>query len=224
MKLKIWHYWPPLLSSWKTKTPSLVMHLHMTCPKLEMFCSSVLQSFLKLQQCYGYRSRHKNRKLDGDQSSATPRRFSWHPFVCAVCRSKPWVSWMEISRLRVGAFLTSDEHAFSAVTWRHLVLHVRKTEREEVFSFVSCCRFKTLQFHWEMFNSIVSRRGVQWALWFVTSSWSAIVENAHQSHTWQWASGHVRSRSKECMWRVLGGWRKLKKKNFSHSLLFSLAS
>ena len=46
-----------------------------------------------------------------------------------------------------------------------------------------------------------------------------IVENARQSHTWQWASGHVRSRSEECMWRVLGGWRK---KN--HSLLFSIAS
>ena len=26
-----------------------------------------------------------------------------------------------------------------------------------------------------------------------------IVENARQSHTWQWASGHVRSRSEECM-------------------------
>ena len=38
-----------------------------------------------------------------------------------------------------------------------------------------------------------------------------IVENARQSHIWQWASGHVRSRSEECMWRVFGGWRTLKK-------------
>ena len=47
-----------------------------------------------------------------------------------------------------------------------------------------------------------------------------IVENARQSHTWQWASGHVRSRSEECMWRVLGGWRKLIKiTRFSFPLL-----
>ena len=47
-----------------------------------------------------------------------------------------------------------------------------------------------------------------------------IVENARQSHTLQWASGHVRSRSEECMWRVLGGWRKLKKiTRFSFPLL-----
>ena len=47
-----------------------------------------------------------------------------------------------------------------------------------------------------------------------------IVENARQSHTWQWASGHVRSWSEECMWRVLGGWRKLQKiARFSFPLL-----
>ena len=47
-----------------------------------------------------------------------------------------------------------------------------------------------------------------------------IVENARQSHTWQWASGHVRSRSEECMWRVLGGCRKLQKiARFSFPLL-----
>ena len=49
---------------------------------------------------------------------------------------------------------------------------------------------------------------------------AGIVENARQSHTWQWASGHVRSRSEECMWRVLGGWRKLQKiARFSFPLL-----
>ena len=32
-----------------------------------------------------------------------------------------------------------------------------------------------------------------------------IVENARKSRTWQWASGHIRSRSEECIWRVLGG-------------------
>ena len=49
-----------------------------------------------------------------------------------------------------------------------------KTEREQVFSFVSYSRFKNLQFHGEICNSIVCilMRGVQWALWFVTSSWS----------------------------------------------------
>ena len=47
-----------------------------------------------------------------------------------------------------------------------------------------------------------------------------IVENARQSHTWQWASDHVRSRSEECMWRVLGGWQKFKKiTRFSFPLL-----
>ena len=33
----------------------------------------------------------------------------------------------------------------------------------------------------------------------------SIVENARKSCTWQWASGHIRSRSEECIWRVLGG-------------------
>ena len=49
-----------------------------------------------------------------------------------------------------------------------------KRERKEVFSFVSNSRFKNLQLHWEICNSIVCilMRGVQWALWFVTSSWS----------------------------------------------------
>ena len=50
-----------------------------------------------------------------------------------------------------------------------------KTEREEVFSIVSYIRFKNLQFHWRIYNSIgvcILMRGVQWALWFVTSSWS----------------------------------------------------
>ena len=52
------------------------------------------------------------------------------------------------------------------------------------------------------------------------SSKLCIVENARQSHTWQWASGHIRSRSEECMWRVLGGWRKLRKiTRFSFPLL-----
>ena len=57
--------------------------------------------------------------------------------------------------------------------------------------------------------------------WFLS-----IVETARQSHTWQWASGHVRSRSEECMWRVLGGWRKLKKKitRFSFPLLLKRKS
>ena len=47
----------------------------------------------------------------------------------------------------------------------------------------------------------------------------SVVKNARKSRTWQWASGHIHSRSEECMWRVLGGWRKLKK---SLSLLFPL--
>ena len=50
-----------------------------------------------------------------------------------------------------------------------------KTESEEVFSIVSYIRFKNLQFHWGSYNSIgvcILMRGVQWSLWFVTSSWS----------------------------------------------------
>ena len=34
---------------------------------------------------------------------------------------------------------------------------------------------------------------------YIAAGGTAIVENARQSHTWQWASGHVRSRSEECM-------------------------
>ena len=48
---------------------------------------------------------------------------------------------------------------------------------------------------------------------------SSIVKIARRSRTWQWASGHKRSRSEECIWRVLGGWRKLQK---NRSLLFPL--
>ena len=71
-------------------------------------------------------------------------------------------------------------------------------------------------------------RGVVWRVLAMTSPMNCpcqpwlepIVENARQSHTWQLASGHVRSRSEECMWRVLGGWRKLKKiTHFSFPLL-----
>ena len=43
-----------------------------------------------------------------------------------------------------------------------------KTESEEVFSIVSYIRFKNLQFHWRIYNSIgvcILMRGVQWALW-----------------------------------------------------------
>ena len=55
-----------------------------------------------------------------------------------------------------------------------------KTESEEVFSIVSYIRFKNLQFHWRIYNSIgvcILMRGVQWALWFVTSSWSKCLSN-----------------------------------------------
>ena len=44
----------------------------------------------------------------------------------------------------------------------------KKTESEEVFSIVSYIRFKNLQFHWRIYNSIgvcILMRGVQWALW-----------------------------------------------------------
>ena len=47
-----------------------------------------------------------------------------------------------------------------------------------------------------------------------------IVKNARKSRTWQWASGHIRSRSEGCIWRVLGGQRKFKKiARFSFPLL-----
>ena len=105
----------------------------------------------------------------------SPQRFSWHPFRCAVCHSKPRVLWMEIRKSRMGAFLTSYAHALLHCNLtRPRASRPKKTEREDVFSFESYSRFQTFQFHWEIFNSIVCilMRGVQWALWFVTSSWS----------------------------------------------------
>ena len=46
------------------------------------------------------------------------------------------------------------------------------------------------------------------------------VKNAQKSRTWQWASGHICSRSEECTWRVLGGPRMLQKiTGFSFPLL-----
>ena len=48
----------------------------------------------------------------------------------------------------------------------------------------------------------------------------SIVKKARKSRTWQWASGHIRSRSEEYMRRVLGDPRKLKKiTRFSFPLL-----
>ena len=75
------------------------------------------------------------------------------PFVCAVCHSKPRVLLIEIRRSRMGAFLTSYAHAFCTVT---SCFTYENTEREGVSSFVSYSRFQTFQFHWEIFNSIVS--------------------------------------------------------------------
>ena len=46
---------------------------------------------------------------------------------------------------------------------------------------------------------------------FFTNCHRHIVKKARKSRTWQWASSHIRSRSEECIWRVLGGWRKFKK-------------
>ena len=57
------------------------------------------------------------------------QRSSRHPFVCAVCHSKPRVLWMEIRRSRMSTFLTSYAHAFCTVTWRDLVLHVQKKQK-----------------------------------------------------------------------------------------------
>ena len=49
---------------------------------------------------------------------------------------------------------------------------------------------------------------------------NVIVKIARKSRTWQWASGNIRSRSEECIWRVLGGWWKLQKiARFSFPLL-----
>ena len=84
--------------------------------------------------------------------------FSRHPFVCAVCYSKPRVFWMEIRRSRMSAFLTSYAHAFCTVTWRDLVLHVRKNRKRrsllyrELYPFQKfAIPLENLQFHWSMY-------------------------------------------------------------------------
>ena len=84
--------------------------------------------------------------------------FSRHPFVCAVCHSKPRVLWMEIRRSRMSAFLTSYAHAFCTVTWRDLVLHVRKNRKRrsllyrELYPFQKfAIPLENLQFHWSMY-------------------------------------------------------------------------
>ena len=57
------------------------------------------------------RSTHSEHSFWSWQTKVSPpapaQRFSWHPFVCAVCHSKSRVLWMEIRRSRMGAFLTS---------------------------------------------------------------------------------------------------------------------
>ena len=86
------------------------------------------------------------------------QRLSRHPFVCAVCHSKPRVFWMEIRRSRMSAFLTSYAHAFCTVTWRDLVLHVRKNRKRrsllyrELYPFQKfAIPLENLQFHWSMY-------------------------------------------------------------------------
>ena len=88
----------------------------------------------------------------------SPQRFSGHPFVCAVCHSKPRVLWMEIRRSRMSAFLTSYAHVFCTVTWRDLVLHVRKYRKRrsllyrELYPFQKfAIPLENLQFHWSMY-------------------------------------------------------------------------
>ena len=86
------------------------------------------------------------------------QRFSRHPFVCAVCHSKPRVLWMEIRRSRLSAFLTTYAHAFCTVTWRDLVLHVRKNRKRrsllyrELYPFQKfAIPLENLKFHWSMY-------------------------------------------------------------------------
>ena len=94
----------------------------------------------------------------GIKRSPVAQRFSRHPFVCAVCHSKPRVLWMEIRRSRMSAFLTSYAHAFCTVTWRDLVLHVRKNRKRrslvyrELYPFQKfAIPLENLQFHWSMY-------------------------------------------------------------------------
>ena len=72
--------------------------------------------------------KHHGTPGSGKRCWAT-QRCSRHPFVCAVCHSKPPVLCMEIRRSRMSAFLTSYAHAFCTVTWRDLVLHVQKKRK-----------------------------------------------------------------------------------------------
>ena len=106
---------------------------------------------------------------------SSSQRFSRHPFVCAVCHSKPRVLWMEIRRSRMSAFLTSYAYAFCTVTWRDLVLHVRKNRKRRSLFYRELYPFKkfaipleNLQFHWSMYP--YERGSVSTVV--VTSSWS----------------------------------------------------
>ena len=103
------------------------------------------------------------------------QRSSRHPFVCAVCHSKPRVLWMEIRRSRMSAFLTSYAHAFCTVTWRDLELHVQKNRKRrsllyhELYPFQKfAILLENLQFHWSMYP--YERGSVSTVV--VTSSWS----------------------------------------------------
>ena len=102
------------------------------------------------------------------------QRSSRHPFVCAVCHSKPRVLWLEIRRSRMSAFLTSYAHAFCTVTWRDLVLHVQKNRKRrsllyrELYPFQKfAIPLENLQFHWSMYP--YERGSVSTVV--VTSSW-----------------------------------------------------
>ena len=87
------------------------------------------------------------------------QRCSRHPFVCAVwpfrtacfMNENEKKSWM-------GIFPWSHDHDSCTMAFGNPLLYVweKKKPVEKPFPSVSYSRFKTLQFHWEIYNSIVS--------------------------------------------------------------------
>ena len=87
-----------------------------------------------------------------------------------------------------------------------LVLSTRTTfDVDDIVQLLKYCptpaySFQLLRCAIEFTTSLMAQT---WALLFLKGFpilWRlfSIVEKARQSHTWQWASGHVRSRSEEC--------------------------
>ena len=92
------------------------------------------------------------------------------------------------------------------LTWRCSKFELEHPQRQTEILTSAILANISYRFVWQKHEEQNQCLTLAWKHWLLAiDPWSDIVENARKSGTWQWASGHIRSRSEECIWRVLGG-------------------